>query len=425
MRLFPRAVHPRWGATLLVVSLAVGVTAVVPNAQADDLKHRQHKVKNKIDQAHDHLEDSSRRLVKATQALESARAELGDAKDALQRSQDKLDAARVLDLEMQGRLTQAEADLDYAQLALTAGTAAVGRQRDSVAGLISDIYTAGDPELLAFSALLDAQTPEDLIRQDSVRDVIVGRETRAYDDLSAAEVLLDVREGEVQDAKREVAAKARDAAAHVVVMQGLEAQAQADKDEVVRLVADRKAANAEAKAAKQADRKKLKKLRKEDARIKHLLAERARKARLRALRQGQSTAPGNSGGFLNRPVPGPVTSSYGMRVHPIFGYYGLHDGTDFAGACGSPMYAPADGRVIQAYYQTAYGNRIVIDHGFQRGVGLATIFNHATHYVVGVGDQVSRGQVVGYMGSTGWSTGCHLHFTVMANGHPVDPMNWL
>ena len=120
---------------------------------------------------------------------------------------------------MQGRLTQAEADLDYAQLALTAGTAAVGRQRDSVAGLISDIYTAGDPELLAFSALLDAQTPEDLIRQDSVRDVIVGRETRAYDDLSAAEVLLDVREGEVQDAKREVAAKARDAAAHVVVMQ--------------------------------------------------------------------------------------------------------------------------------------------------------------------------------------------------------------
>ena len=268
---------------------------------------------------------------------------------------------------MQGRLTQAEADLDYAQLALTAGTAAVGRQRDSVAGLISDIYTAGDPELLAFSALLDAQTPEDLIRQDSVRDVIVGRETRAYDDLSAAEVLLDVREGEVQDAKREVAAKARDAAAHVVVMQGLEAQAQADKDEVVRLVADRKAANTEAKAAKQADRKKLKKLRKEDARIKHLLAERARKARLRALRQGQSTAPGNSGGFLNRPVPGPVTSSYGMRVHPIFGYYGLHDGTDFAGACGSPMYAPADGRVIQAYYQTAYGNRIVIDHGFQRG----------------------------------------------------------
>ena len=68
--------------------------------------------------------------------------------------------------------------------------------------------------------------------------------------------------------------------------------------------------------------------------------------------------------------------------------------------------------------------RLIVDHGWQRGVGLATIYNHATHYVVGVGEHVNRGQLVGYVGSTGWSTGCHLHFTVMANGVAVDPMRW-
>ena len=295
-----------------------------------------------------------------------------------------------------------------------------------MASLISDIYTAGDPELLAFSALLDAQTPEDLIRQDSVRDAIVGRETRAYDDLSAAEVLLDVREGEVADAKREVAAKAREAAAHVVVMQeprGAGAGRQGRRGPAGRRPQGRQHRGQGRQAGGPQEAQEAA----QEGRPDQAPARRAgpQGAAPGAAGQGRTTAPGNSGGFLNRPVPGPVTSPYGMRVHPIFGYYGLHDGTDFAGACGSPMYAPADGRVIQAYYQTAYGNRIVIDHGFQRGVGLATIFNHATHYVVGVGDQVSRGQVVGYMGSTGWSTGCHLHFTVMANGNPVDPMNWL
>ena len=68
---------------------------------------------------------------------------------------------------------------------------------------------------------------------------------------------------------------------------------------------------------------------------------------------------------------------------------------------------------------------MIIDNGAQSGVGLATIYNHATSYIVGVGDRVERGQVIGYQGSTGWSTGCHLHFTVTVNGNTVDPLGWL
>jgi murein DD-endopeptidase MepM/ murein hydrolase activator NlpD len=81
--------------------------------------------------------------------------------------------------------------------------------------------------------------------------------------------------------------------------------------------------------------------------------------------------------------------------------------------------------VLEEYYQTAWGNRIVINHGFVHGVGLATIINHMSGYAVPTGAHVKRGEVIGYIGTTGWSTGCHTHFTVMANGSPVDPMSWL
>ena len=97
---------------------------------------------------------------------------------------------------------------------------------------------------------------------------------------------------------------------------------------------------------------------------------------------------------------------------------------DFGGGCGTPLRSAGDGRVVSTYWSGVYGNRMIIDNGAQAGVGLATIYNHAATYIVGVGDSVERGQVIGYEGSTGWSTGCHLHFTVMANGVAVDPMNW-
>ncbi|MEP7089176.1 MAG: M23 family metallopeptidase, partial [Nocardioidaceae bacterium] len=113
------------------------------------------------------------------------------------------------------------------------------------------------------------------------------------------------------------------------------------------------------------------------------------------------------------------------RIHPIYGYRALHDGVDFGVSCGTPIRAAASGRVVERYFQTAWGNRVIIDHGFHHGVGLATISNHMNApAVVAPGQHVQRGQVVGYVGTTGWSTGCHLHFTVMQDGVAVNPMSW-
>jgi murein DD-endopeptidase MepM/ murein hydrolase activator NlpD len=125
------------------------------------------------------------------------------------------------------------------------------------------------------------------------------------------------------------------------------------------------------------------------------------------------------------PVNGYITSPYGMRLHPVYNRWTLHDGTDFGAACGTPIRAATSGRVIGVYYNSAYGNRVIIDHGWRSGGGLGTTYNHLSSFSTRVGERVQRGEVIGYVGSTGYSTGCHLHFMVFWNGATVDPMKWL
>jgi murein DD-endopeptidase MepM/ murein hydrolase activator NlpD len=130
-----------------------------------------------------------------------------------------------------------------------------------------------------------------------------------------------------------------------------------------------------------------------------------------------------SHGFLH-PVPGAVTSAFGMRFHPVLRRWKLHDGTDFGAGCGTPIRAPYAGLVTAAYLNAGYGQRLIIDHGTVDGVRVQTALNHATHFVVRPGQPVSRGQLVGFVGSTGYSTGCHLHLMVWLDGRLVDPMTW-
>ena len=123
-------------------------------------------------------------------------------------------------------------------------------------------------------------------------------------------------------------------------------------------------------------------------------------------------------GILRRPVGGPITSPFGMRTHPITGARALHDGTDFGVPCGTPVYAAADGTVVSRTFSKAYGNRVVIRHAD----GLETSYNHLAKQSVAVGQRVTTSTVVGQAGSTGLSTGCHLHFMARRSGTPTDPM---
>lgn len=120
-------------------------------------------------------------------------------------------------------------------------------------------------------------------------------------------------------------------------------------------------------------------------------------------------------------VNGPVTSGFGPRTHPIDGGTRMHNGIDIGASSGTPIKAGDDGVVKMAGPNGGYGNFTLIDHG----AGLATGYAHQSAIGVRVGQHVSRGEVIGRVGSTGASTGPHLHFEVRVNGNPVDPMSWL
>jgi murein DD-endopeptidase MepM/ murein hydrolase activator NlpD len=126
-------------------------------------------------------------------------------------------------------------------------------------------------------------------------------------------------------------------------------------------------------------------------------------------------------GQLMYPTIGPVTSNFGWRTHPILGTERFHAGIDFGADYGSLIYASARGRVIYADWYGGYGNAVIIDHGN----GMTTLYGHCSEIYVKDGDIVEKGQPISAVGSTGFSTGPHLHFELRANGEPIDPAAYL
>lgn len=134
--------------------------------------------------------------------------------------------------------------------------------------------------------------------------------------------------------------------------------------------------------------------------------------------------PSTSEGFIF-PLPSGIgvvlTSPYGYRTHPITGNYTMHNGVDLACSSGTPIYASKSGYITTATYHYAYGNYVTINHMD----GFSTLYGHMTYSVVSYGDYVEQGQIIGYVGSTGYSTGPHLHFTIYYDGSTVNPMNYI
>lgn len=127
------------------------------------------------------------------------------------------------------------------------------------------------------------------------------------------------------------------------------------------------------------------------------------------------------GRFLWPTTSNLITSYFGYRVHPIYGTTRFHSGIDIGAPYGAPIYAAENGQVIFASWYGGYGYCIIIDHGD----GVSTLYAHCSSIIVKAGQYVSKGQVIGYVGSTGNSTGPHLHFEVRINGNPVNPFNYL
>jgi len=133
----------------------------------------------------------------------------------------------------------------------------------------------------------------------------------------------------------------------------------------------------------------------------------------------EASGVGQQRGGVGRPTNGRITSTFGMRRHPILGYKRMHSGVDFGGGYGAPIYAVSDGLVTIAGRTGGFGNYVKLSHG----AGLGTGYGHMSRIAVRPGQHVSRGQVIGYIGSTGLSTGPHLHYEVYRNGVAVNPLS--
>ena len=426
VRNFPRTPRRRVVAALAAGSLLLGAP-VIPLAAAEDLRDRHDEVRGSIDQTLDHLDQSSAVLLAATRELQAARSQLAAAEKHLAETRGELAAAVVLDRRMQKELDKAVEKLRVARVELAEGREAMAEQEEVLGQLAVQNYQQGDPSLLGLSMVLTSQDPAERTGQlNSVRNVL-DKESVTLDHLEASRVMLTVKEEEVETAKAEVAEQRRAAAKNLARKKVLEQEAEKAEKAVSGLVSARAAAYDAAANARAADLQRLRGLQQERDRISDLLAERAELARQRAA--AAAAAADNvvveSHGFLDMPVDGYITSSYGMRLHPVYKKWRLHDGTDFGASCGTPVRASAGGQVIAVYYNGGYGNRVVIDNGFRKGVGLGTAYNHLSAFATFEGARVRRGDVIGFVGNTGYSTGCHLHFMVFENGATTNPMGWL
>ncbi len=141
---------------------------------------------------------------------------------------------------------------------------------------------------------------------------------------------------------------------------------------------------------------------------------------IRRIQSGEKNIGGSTGSMV-WPAEGEITSPFGWRVHPIFGTQRLHTGIDIGADYGDAVRAADGGVVIHSDWMGGYGNAVIIDHGN----GISTLYAHNSQLVVSEGQTVAKGQTISRAGSTGYSTGPHLHFEVRQNGSPVNPLNYL
>ena len=420
MRLFPATARHRL--IVLVTATALGVgAATAPLAHADikHLRHQRAQAQHSVKHAQADLDESSRQTRHAYAALSRSQADLRAARHDLQAARAHVQAARDRLHQIRRQLARAKARLERAEANLEREQQAVNDQRDQLVHTVTSFYEDGDPQLMGFLSLLGSATPADLTAKQANNDLVLDSQDQILDSLKASQVLLQVQTDERAKARDQVARKREEARANLELKRQYREQAINAKQRVVRTVRAKKDAWALARKARAHDQALLAKTKRHESHVQHLI----QLAIAREQHHGGGFR-GDTGGLLMRPVNGPITSSYGWRIHPIYHYWGLHDGDDFGAPCGAPLYAVANGTVMSEYYSSVWGNRLYINLGLINGKNVTVIYNHLSAYRSHVGEHVSRGQVVGLVGTTGWSTGCHTHFTVMVNGTAVNPTPW-
>jgi murein DD-endopeptidase MepM/ murein hydrolase activator NlpD len=264
-------------------------------------------------------------------------------------------------------------------------------------------YQADTPDELAF--LLSARSFAELVDGLDYVHRVAARDKQVADEVTAAKQEVTIALGKTRRARAGVLAQAKIVAVRVHQVRVLRDELIASKGELEETRGRKKASLASLTAEERAEAEE----------IDSLVAVSGELAAKIQAAQAQSTDRIPSAAGLIWPVNASITSPFGWR------WGRMHQGIDLGAAYGAPIAAAAAGTVIYAGWLGGYGNLTVIDHGG----GLATAYGHQSRIAVGLGQQVAQGEIIGYIGSTGHSTGPHLHFEVRVNGQPVDPLGYL
>ncbi|HQF03582.1 MAG TPA: M23 family metallopeptidase [Phycicoccus sp.] len=409
--------------TLLLTATPAGAARV-----ADDPDAAKRSIDAQLEALRHDLHDTEASLATALLALKATEAKLPEARAALAKADDQAKAAEAADALAAQEVEIAAANEKKAQEELAETMAAIAKGRGRVAAFAGQVYM--EQGMGTFNAAVDAANPQEIADRLSLVGAVMDTQHHALSRLATAQASQTAQEAHVEALRVDSETAKRKAEEAVKAARAAREAASAAKAELDKLAADQTAQAAAVQNELAGQKQREAEMQAESDRLTAVLRERAEAAR-RAAAAAAAAAGGGGGtpqggdGYMLWPLPGGwVTSEYGSRVDPINGVGGFHPGLDIANPCGNPVIAALSGTVVSAGAAGGYGNRVVLDHGIQRGVPVATSYNHMQSIAVW-GGQVSRGQVIGYEGTTGWSNGCHLHFEVFVNGGTVNPRGWL
>ncbi|MCL2736992.1 MAG: M23 family metallopeptidase [Propionibacteriaceae bacterium] len=426
---------------LVAVSCAVAIAfgGSVVSAQADDLKAEKAKADAAVSQAQANVDLSSYNLKVANDRVAAAQTKVADAQAELTSAQDAVAAAQAVQAQKAQELDQADKDLAQAQADEAAGQAQVDAQHDAIGNYARSLVQDSFP-LISVAALINSSSTASLSNRIQWTDTVLTTNQVDLDNLRVLQAQLAAARQASQQAQEKADAARQAAEEQVAATQSAQDAAARARDDVQAALDEENAAQGAAAQALAADQQMLAETQAEAADVNARIAEAARVAeeqrKAEEARKAAEAAAnqGNGGGSqgsqtsssgLIWTVKGPITDYYGYRIHPIFGDWRFHDGLDIGVGCGTPVRAAASGRVTDEYYGGGYGYRLFIDHGYVNGHYMVTSYNHLSGYAVPAGTWVTQGQTVAYIGSTGNSTGCHMHFMLWVDGTAVNPLPYL
>lgn len=376
-------------AIALAAGLALTTQTVTAQSSVEDAQSQQEEVRRQQAAAAAELDASRAEDTEVAAALEALTAQINTHQALVADAERRLAAAQA---------AQAAAERRAAEAAQAQADLRADLQERAVAGFVAD-GTAGS------AAALSLQDPNEALRRSTLLSSVQA---------DTGEVLEEMRVLQEQEALARAEAEAAVAEAAAVQAELTEALAELEQQRARQ--AELRAELAQRMATWEAE---VAVLAATDAELTAFIqAEQAARA---AEAGGLSPASATSAQGFVRPVNARVNSPFGYRVHPIFGTRRLHAGLDIAAPSGTPIQAAKAGVVIHAGWRGGYGNTVMVEH---EG-GVVTLYAHQTKTAVSPGQTVLAGDVIGYVGSTGNSTGPHLHFEVRIGGQPVDPAPYL